>query len=64
MSKSYCLQKGGYDASEVKVDAQRFADAHHSICVFSIDGVDYVIDNGKIYQSGIQKISESPYGQE
>lgn len=48
-----CLQKAGYKAYEYKVAARRPVDTHHSICIFFVDGIKYVMDNGDTLQRGI-----------
>lgn len=49
----YCLTRAGYQAYELKVEPRRPVDNHHSICVFRVDGVKYVMDNGSPVPKGI-----------
>jgi hypothetical protein len=48
-----CLKKAGYKAYEYKVAPRRPVDAHHSICVFYVDNIKYVMDNGTSLKVGI-----------
>ncbi len=48
-----CLTRAGYRAYEYKVAPTRPVDNHHSICIFYVDGIKYVMDNGSSYQKGI-----------
>ncbi len=48
-----CLKTGGYKAYELKLPPKRSVDAHHSICIFYVNGIKYVMDNGSPIQKGI-----------
>jgi hypothetical protein len=48
-----CLRKAGYKAYEYKVAPTRPVDAHHSICVFFVNNIKYVMDNGTPLKKGI-----------
>ena len=49
-----CLKTGGYKAYEFKLSPKRSVDAHHSICIFYVNGIKYVMDNGSPVQKGIR----------
>ena len=48
-----CLNNAGYKAYEYKVAPRRSVDVHHSICVFYVDNIKYVMDNGTASKMGI-----------
>jgi len=57
----YCLNKGGYKAMEHKVQSPA-GNPSHRVTLFEVDGVDYIMDNGRTDTKGIVLYSEySPF---
>ena len=53
----YCLKKGGYKALEHKVQSPR-GNPYHMVTLFEVDGIDYIMDNGRTDTRGIVPISK------
>jgi hypothetical protein len=49
----YCLRKSGYTAFEIRVRPNLSRYKYHAVCVYSMNGVQYVMDNGRHAPRGI-----------
>jgi hypothetical protein len=57
----YCLKKGGYKAMEYKVPSPT-GNPYHMVTLFEVDGVDYIMDNGRPDTKGVVPYSKySPF---
>jgi len=57
----YCLNKGGYKAREHKVQSPT-GKSYHMVTLFEVDGIEYIMDNGRPDTKGIVPYSKySPF---